>query len=494
MTNPQHDTAQDLERALLGAMLWDPQLAKISRLEPTHWSRERHALCYEALRGGEWEVGLREVNGTAFVYWIAEEPRLQLLSKCGGLAYVTRHMEHAISTQNPEYYETAILERYKRRRLVEMANTVADQQRTGVDVSAIVSDTRREIDRIDRDGDGSATGPSRGSEELLEDVGAESRGESVSFLRTGMEIWDRKWLGLPSEGMILMLARSGMGKTSLLNSLGVSLAGHGHRVLLHGTETSSRSRNRVITFGMSGVDPRAWGRLTVKKAEEGLSPREEETLSSYHARLIAGAHDRSQLPLYITGSGMTVERLAAEIRREHHRGLSVAVVDYVQNFPRSKAKGLGSDKTEQVMHCSSVITELSAELHIPIIVAAQVSGEKAGLPAKGAVIPQMWDAQWASSLHQDAEEVHAINRGDYWEQRLDEDRSGAGFDENFWGSRETMSVTARKRRMGPPGEAIDLGWYGPLRWVGPLWDVLPAPMVDRTRSQPASWHDPREND
>lgn len=481
----------DPERVLLGVYLTDPALAKLSPLEAQHFRHERHGALYDLIRQDEWQEGARSASVLEMALWLGDRPKLA--SGLGGIAYVMQHADYCVTTKNAEHYERLVIERYRRRKLATVAMAMHDQQKQGLDADNVAQEARRELDALDESAASVVMGPGEGARAVLYRAQAQYAGRAVSYILTGWREWDEKFGGLPSEGVILFLARSGMGKTSLINSLAVSMASTGLRVHVHGTETSAEKRNEAIMYGMASVDMRYCMQLGTTKAIRGLQPHKMEDYEGMHGRIASAAHDRAELPLWVSGSNLSVERVAQEIRRQHHHGLRVAFIDYVQDFPPSRIKGLKGDKLSQSPHASGVLKNLSAELRIPIVVAAQVSNEKDGLPRAGQVVPQMWDAQWSSTLHQDAEEVYAINRGDYWWQRSGSKRDIDGnpeHDESRWGPIGVMEIHARKRRVGEL-DKIEMDWSGPLRWVGPRWPLnAPPARQQRAFPKPApSWNE-----
>ena len=127
------------------------------------------------------------------------------------------------------------------------------------------------------------------------------------------------------------------------------------------------------------------------------------------------------------------------------------MVDYLQDL--SDSKGLKSgDRVAQVGHKSGVLKALAADLRFPVIVSAQVSGEKEGRkPAP----PQAHDCQWASTASQDAEEVLCLYRADYYRDR----------GQNAEGPEGVLQVVARKRRTGRLS-TLDLPWQGTVKQAG----------------------------
>jgi len=276
------------------------------------------------------------------------------------------------------------------------------------------------------------------------------------YIPTGWEEWDynESWQGLSTEGMTLVIARSGMGKTSFLNSLAVQLAIGGYQVYIHGTETSAKLRAHTMIQGMAGVSRSRWS--WVRKHGE---PGEREAC---RRRLIRAAEWFHQLPIHITGAGMTVEEFAHEARTLKAAGeLDVLLADYLQDFTRSR--GVSGDMTEQTNHNSKALKDLSAELAVPLVAGAQVSGEKlTDIPPAAAAIPLKTHVQHSSKAHQDADVIVALNCGNYWCEAMG--RTPAQHDTSY-GPLGVMQVVRRKSRTAPGG-MIQLPWNGPRRWVG----------------------------
>jgi replicative DNA helicase len=467
----------NLERTILGAYMLDPSLALRSQLEQNHWQADRHRALFELLRSRPWE------DGVEIQMYASERPALA--SDLGGIAYLSQHAEHCTAPAGVARYERELLERHRRRALAQAAAEAQAQSYDGMAALEVVTTLRRTLDEVEATGSDAVSTPVDCAVMVSRELEEEAAGDRLPYIRTGWGEWDRRWVGIPSEGVILLLARSGMGKTSVINSMAVAMAAAGNRVHVHGTETSAGKRARAIIFGMAGVSPRMWGLLVHKRATGEASARDLEDLDGAHVRLLQAADEYGRLPLHLTGSGLSCERVCAEARRQHRNGCACLFVDYVQDFPFSK--GIEGKRTSQIVHHSRMIKDLSAELRMPVVQAAQVSGEKEGLPQKGQVVPQMWDAQWASGLHQDAEEVYAINRGDYWHQRLIDisGREPDGFDESRWGELGYIGLTARKRREGALGH-MSLEWTAERRWVGPVWRLEPV-------AQQRAWNETAED-
>jgi len=288
---------------------------------------------------------------------------------------------------------------------------------------------------------------------VLDEVERELSGERAVYIRTGVAEWDddQDFGGLSAEGVTLFIAASGMGKTSLLNRFAIGLAATGTPVYLHGTETSPSRRVRDLANSLAGISARAWSVAQARGKDRWLE--EQATLLRRALRFVA------ELPLSVSGAGLTVEKVVGKARALHKEGrCGVVIVDYLQDFSRSR--DLDAARGAQVDHYSATLKELAADLRVPVVVGAQVSGEKAGV-AKGTKaptpIPQMWDTQWSSKAHQDAEEIYALYRDDYYVERIE------GWTRK--GAPNEIEVHARKRRDGCIGK-LRLDFVLPGKWVG----------------------------
>ena len=287
---------------------------------------------------------------------------------------------------------------------------------------------------------------------------AEAGGERQVYMPSGVPEIDQHpdFMGLSRDGVTLILAASGMGKTSFLNAITLGLLKQRRCVYLHGSETSPARRMRDLLFTLARVDGRAWAMQTRQLGEL----MDSDPLKAHILRDVTEWRDRLRLAqawlknadLHLTGSGLTAEQVSATARRLRMRGKAeVVLVDYLQDLSPSKSVKAG-DRVAQVGYSSGVLKALSADLHIPVIVAAQVSGEKQG---QKPAAPPLAGCQWSSTCHQDAEEVLSLYRPDYYRDR----------GQNADGPEGVVQLVARKRRTGRLS-TLDLQWDGPTKQVG----------------------------
>jgi replicative DNA helicase len=287
---------------------------------------------------------------------------------------------------------------------------------------------------------------------------AEAGGERQVYMPSGVPEIDQHpdFMGLSRDGVTLVLAVSGAGKTSFLNAIALGLIKQGRSVYLSGTETSPARRMRDLLFTLARVDGRAWAMQTRQLGElidgDPLKAHILRDVTDWRDRLRLAQAWLKNADLHLTGSGLSAEQVSATARRLRMRGKAeVVLVDYLQDLSPSKSVKAG-DRVAQVGYSSGVLKALSADLHIPVIVAAQVSGEKQG---RKPAAPAVHDCQWSSTVHQDAEECLALYRPDYYRDR----------GQNADGPEGVVQLVARKRRTGRLS-ILDLPWDGPTKQAG----------------------------
>ena len=444
------------ERAIIGCVMLHPHIMETIALRPEDFADERHASTWQVMLG-RYALGL-PLDMLSIVEGMEDN---RLIVKVGGLAYLSSHGDVACVESNLKHQVRQMKERTRRISLIGELKQCCDELSVG-DSTSIEAATRivNSASGVLADTGMSVASRLRAQHEDLMD---EATGQREVYIRTGIPGWDTHSLfgGLSTEGITLVLGASGMGKTTLLNRYVLGLLSLGTPVYLHGSETSEDRRLRDLIFSLAGVDGRAWAQLTRGLAE--LKAKGEYDLEIYRevdgmiAQLEEAQAWLEDKPLHITGAGRSVEQIGAYARQLHRKDQRlVVVVDYLQDIADTIAPGVRvGDRIQQVSHKSSQLKLLAATIRRPVVVGAQVSGEKAGPGLDPR--PELWDVQWSSTAHQDAEEVYALFRADYYRERDPSTR--------IQGEPGVVEVIARKRRTGRLA-TLELQWDGPSKWIG----------------------------
>lgn len=321
-----------------------------------------------------------------------------------------------------------------------------------------------------------STSMDQAADDLLGSLEAVADGRERAYLTSGIPEWDDdpNFMGVSRQGMTIIMGRSGMGKTSILNCMATGMLRKNLKVYFHGTETDCKRRLQDMAFSCAGVDARQWALQTQTladiRAEGGDSQDIQADIDCWYDRVSEQVGWLRSKPLCLTGTGLTVEQVCAKARQLHAQGqCDVVFIDYLQTLKDSSGLGVRlGDMQQQTGFKSGMLCQLAADLGCPVIIGAQVSGEKQG---KAPEAPAMWDVQHSSKVHQDAEIVLAIHRPDYFRER----EPGI----QIAGPRGQVQVVCRKTRSGVLG-TLNLKWDGPTKWVGDR-RLLEARPPDRLR-------------
>jgi replicative DNA helicase len=442
----------DAERAVLGGVLLDPGvLPDLGDLLPEHFYRDAHGRLWQLLRDAH-------RSGTP-IDLLTVADRLIASGEAdayGGVAYVTGLPDKVPVTENLSHYARIIRDKAVRRQLVQLVQVAGTDAHTAEWAGDAVTALRTGIDALDVADHGIGTGPSL--QAVWAAVEAEATGMGTPRIGLGWPEWDTCFTGILGEGMTLFVAASGMGKTSLLNRIALSLAlSAGVRVHLHGTETSRRERLRVMAFGLAGLSEEVWASRSAKRdtawlQEQARSVEQALAWISTSPLTVTGTDDRMDVD--------GVVGLAERLRRRED--LQVLLVDYLQDLPHTHRGGRVGERVAQVGYASQQLKELAGRCGMPVLVGAQRSDEKGG-PGPDPR-PQAHDVQWSSQAHQDAAEVYTLYREDYYRDRYGDRWQDRGGQEGM------VEVIRRKGRSGAL-RTLAVPFFGPPRWVGqPLMD------------------------
>ncbi len=347
--------------------------------------------------------------------------------------------------------------------LAQSAQRIAD----GEDVETVTADTYVRLSAAQESYNPTVETTEVINRRLYDKLHDEAEGKAIQRIRTGLYEWDEEeaWQGISARGMTLIIAASSVGKSSVIMRLAFGVAAGGLPVMVHCTESGRDEYLEDVNFALSRSNASRWEwvcrRLRELGPGEGSLSRERlATLRS-----VESAIDKTDvLPMVVSGAGKTVENICAKATKHHRAGeCGCLFVDYLQDIPDSTGPGLRrGDRVQQVGHKSNMLKELAAKLKIPVLVGAQASGEK----PRGAFVPNIYDVQWSSTAHQDAEEVYALFRPAYYMGRdvlVPPDLAAPPGSDG-----EYFDIVTRKRRRGSLGK-IRVPFDPPTRWVGGPW-------------------------
>lgn len=248
-------------------------------------------------------------------------------------------------------------------------------------------------------------------------------------LKTGFKDLDALLGGLKPEDVILLAARPGMGKSVLEGLISLYVAQHYGGVARFNLEMSSEQLMIRLLASAS--------RLPYRNIEEGrLTSAELETFNRAVGEL-------SGLPMFVDDTpSLSIAQLSAKARRLHmQHGLKLVTLDYVQLMAVERSYG---NRNQDIGQISRGIKHLAKELHVPVLVLAQLSR---GVESRAEKRPLLSDLRDSGELEQDADCVMFIYRDEY-------------YNPDTTMRPNVAEIEVAKHRNGPTGTA-DLYFHGP---------------------------------
>ncbi len=387
----------EAERAVLGALLIDPDAYyRVSTfLRPNDFYVTKHAWMYEAM------LALHE-RGEAvdYVTLCDELERRERLAEIGGAAYITGLINATPTALNVEYYGHIVERTSILRQLIGAAGEIAALAYEDTDDADAVVDRAEQIlfgvsqRHIARD-----LLPIRDViDEYYDRVSYlyEHKGETIG-VPTGFRQLDKLLGGLQKSDLIIIAARPGMGKTSLMLSIAQNAARkYDQRVAIFSLEMSAEQLVQRLIAAETGIDAQ---RLRLGHL------RDEEWPLFVHATGVL-----SETMIFIDDtpsiSDMQLRTKARRLYAEH--GLDLIVVDYLQLMQTDRRI---DNRVQEISQLSRSLKGLARELNVPVLVGSQLSR---AVEQRNDKRPILSDLRESGSIEQDADIVAFIYRDEYY--------------------------------------------------------------------------------
>jgi len=392
-TIPQNIEA---EEAVLGALLIDAEaiFRVLSFLRAEHFYLQKHRWIYEAI------LGLHEQREPVdFLTLTAALERQEQLQAIGGSAYILQLISAVPSAINIESYAHMVEQASVRRRLLEVASEIAklayDEEKG---IGEVVDQSERALFAV------SQQRIARDLRPVQEVVGTyrdylynlyAHRGELMG-VTSGFRDLDRLLGGFQRSDLVILAARPGVGKTSLLLTMALKAAEKGKLVAIFSLEMSAEQLVQRMISSLSRVDAQ---RLRIGNLQDEDLPKIEDAIGHL-----------ADLPIYIDDTpALTPLQLRTKCRRLHsEHGLDMAYVDYLQLMT---ADTRTENRVQEVSYLSRMLKALARELDTPVLTVSQLSR---AVEQRQDRRPVLSDLRESGSIEQDADVVMFIYRDDMY--------------------------------------------------------------------------------
>ena len=414
---PPHNL--EAEESLIGAMLLsrDAISAAIERCGAADFYKPSHAQVFSAI------TSIYNRAEPADAVTVAEElRRAGVLEDIGGAAVLVALQSNTPAISNASRYAAIVEEHALLRRLIGVANEIAElgyglpddvtaavdqaetmvfevaQRRTVDSVAPISYLLDQTLDRL---------------EQLID------RGEEITGVPTGYTDLDRLLAGLQPSNLVVVGARPSMGKTAFALGAAVHAALTGLPVLFFSLEMSHLELAQRVLSAEARVD--------------ATRMRNGRLLNTDYTKVTNAISRLSAAPLHIDDNpNVTVMDIRARARRMKSReGLGLVVVDYLQLM---SGRNSAENRQVEISEISRGLKILARELNIPVVALSQLSRT---LESRADKRPMLADLRESGAIEQDADVVMFIYRDELYNRETAE--------------RGSAQIIVSKHRSGPTG-------------------------------------------
>jgi len=410
----------EAEEAVLGSLLIDPEaIFRVSPfLKPDDFYIVKNGWVYDVV------LGLHERRQPAdFVTVCDELENREQLEEVGGPAYISSLINTVPTSIHVEAYGHIVERTALRRRLISAAGQIAGfAYEEDQNVDEVIDRSEAVLFSISQ---------RRASRDLvpIKQVLAdyydriaylyEHRGEPLG-IPTGFIDLDKLLGGLQRSDLIIIAARPGVGKTSML--LGVALTAarkYKQKVAIFSLEMSNEQLVQRLMSSETGIDSQ---RLRLGDLQESEWPK-----------FVEAAGRLSDAMLFIDDTpGISALQLRTKARRLHAEyGLDLIMVDYLQLMSGNLRS---ENRVQEISYISRALKGLARELNVPLIAASQLSR---AVEQRHDKKPILSDLRESGSIEQDADVVMFIYRDEMYNPETE--------------SKNIADIMVSKHRHGPTG-------------------------------------------
>ncbi len=421
MDLPEYPTDELAERAILGAIIKDPEniTTVLEYLREEDFSFENHRLLFALLcrvwedKGKDWDdivlknylikLGLQDRISMEFVYALAQE------------AAEGQLLLEAINS---------VKEKAGLRRLIDLSIEILKNVRESPDLNLLVEKTTQKLYEISEKHQISHYWHIKEvASEVLEIIEKRKNEEKViTGTASGFMDLDMLTTGFHPSDLVIVAARPGMGKSSFMLSMVLNLA--------------FEEKVPLAIFSLEMSREQLVMRMLSMLSEVPLQNIRKGFISSQDwDKLVRSALELSAKEIYIddTPTLSTTELRIKSRKLKKEKNVGIIFVDYLQLLRPPHRR---SSRQEEVAEISRNLKALAKEIQTPVVALAQLSRQVEHRSDKR---PQLADLRESGQIEQDADLILFIHRPEYYKKNPPPEEEGIA------------EVIVAKQRQGPTG-------------------------------------------
>lgn len=398
--------AVDAERAILGAILFQPDL--LEHVQPSlpaeafYWGP--HAIVYRSM------LAIAAESRPADLMQVTLHlEQSKLLEKVGGKSALAGLLDSSLSGAAIDLHVDLVLDKWRRRRMGQLGLMAAQLQHDAT------TPTDKLLERIEADLFKLLTNSASAGLVSLTDVATnvfadiEARIESkeVPGHRTGFHLLDNMLNGgLQQQDLVIVAGRPAMGKTAYALQVAATVA--------------TRSKKPVAVFSLEMEDKQLAYRLFSNYAgiDSGFLKKGQVSQSQME-RLVTALGEMGECPMWIDdGFAPTFSHIRTQCRKlaARHGELGLVFIDYLQLMDGSGDDERGyrgnANRVIELGTLTRQLKMLARELNCPVLVLSQLSR---GVESRTNKRPMMSDLRESGAIEQDADLIMMLYRDEYYD-------------------------------------------------------------------------------
>ncbi|MEI6408435.1 MAG: replicative DNA helicase [Bacteroidota bacterium] len=351
-----------LEEAVLGALMLDREALPIVMdiLRSESFYLEAHQHIYRAV------IKLFERSNPVDLLTVTEELRKSGdLDKIGGGYYLVELTNRVASAANIEYHARIIAQKHIQRELISMSTrTIKDAYEDTTDVFDLLDEAEKGLfaitqNNLSRTFESMSTLSGKVLKQIEELSG---KVDGLTGVPTGFTDLDRLTSGWQPSDLIILAARPGMGKTSLILAM---------------TLNAAKDFNKgVALFSLEMANTQLVSRLISMEAEIPGSKMRSGKLEDYEWQMLQSTVEKlSQIPVFIDDTpGINIFELRAKCRRlKMQHDIQLIIIDYLQLMTGASESNKGGNREQEIAGISRALKGMAKELAVPVIALSQLS-------------------------------------------------------------------------------------------------------------------------
>lgn len=422
---PPH--SEEAEQSVLGALLIDKDaiVVVVGFLRPQHFYDERHGKIFEAI------LELYESHEPVDLVTLTEKlKKKKIYKEMGGAGYLSELANLVPTAAHAEHYARIVQEHFTKRELISAAAKITE---IAFDETAVA---KQVLDQAEQSIFSISQAHSRQNFIPVKDILTESfdrldelhrQAGGLRGVPTGFADLDARLAGMQDSNLLILAARPGLGKTSLVLNIAQHLAVEKKMpVGIFSLEMSKEELVDRLLVAQGEID--AWRLKTGRLKDEDWT------------RLQEAMGELADAPLFIDDTpGINILEIRTKARKlQVEKNLKLLVVDYLQLIDPGRRF---DSRVQEVSLVSQSLKNLARELRIPVLAVSQLSR---AVESRGTKVPQLADLRESGAIEQDADVVMFLYRAEEEAERLNQ---------------FTIKLLIAKHRNGPTGE-IDLLFRG----------------------------------